>query len=165
MSLAHPIQRLLDRAAISDAKHAFIRAADARDPDRLVARFVDDCMAYYELGGPPIVGRAALRAWYADRLAEVTASSHHLSNLEFDFHDDDSATVYSYFLSWQHFANYPERPDRNRYARYKDIWVKRDGEWWQTTLYVFPAGEWNFADRPRFGGYDGWDADLLRGGR
>ena len=153
-------RQLLDRDAIAQAKYQWARAADASDADRMVERFVEDCTAVYEAHGQPIVGREALRQWNVDRLAHVTASSHHVSNIEVRFDGPDNATAYSYLHSWQHFDDYPETPDRTRYARYVDTWVRKDGVWWQKSLRLLVAGEWNFAGPLRFGEYRGYDEDI-----
>lgn len=154
------LQELLDRDALAQAKYAWVRAADAGDADRMVERFVEDCTAEYEPGGQVIAGRESLRTWNRNRLARVTASSHHVSNIEVRFSDPDHATMYCYLFSWQHFDDYPDTPDRTRYARYKDTWVRIDGAWWQESLKLIVAGEWNFSDVTRFGEYHGWDADI-----
>ena len=126
----------------------------------MVERFVEDCTASYEPGGQVIRGREALREWNTNRLRHISASSHHISNIEVRFDDANHATLFCYLFSWQHFDDYPTTPDRQRYGRYMDTWVRIDGAWWQKSLKLLVAGEWNFSDVPRFGEYMGWDADL-----
>ena len=152
------IAALLDRIDIIDRKHAYIRAADACDPDRMVERFTDaDFVALYDPTGPPILGKDAVRDWYAKRLATVVSSSHHVSNIEIEFTDPDTARLRCYLYSWQRFADHPAVGDRHRWARYIDSWVRRDGEWYQQSLTCLVAGEHCDDAEPRQGEYFGWD--------
>lgn len=158
--LTEALTRMIDLEALTQAKFAWCRAADGRDPDGMVERFVEDCTASYEPGGEVIVGREALRAWNRNRLVRVTASSHHISNFEVRYQTPNEVTTYCYLNSWQHFDDHPATPDRTRYGRYIDTWVRRDGLWWQRSLKLLVAGEWNFGDVPRFGEYVGWDVGI-----
>jgi len=154
------VRSLVDKSEITAGKYAFIRAADAGDVERLLTVFAEDCEVWNDPEGPPLVGKDELRAWYTNRLADVTASSHHLSNIEITFDDADTATMYCYFLSWQRLRAYPEKPDRTRYARYVDRWSRRDGRWRQTSLRVLVAGEFHFPGRFRQSEYHDWDRQL-----
>lgn len=144
------IQQLLDRTDITDLKYAYARAADAGDAGRMVERFVADCTASY-LPGQEIAGQDTLRDWYAQRLADVVSSSHHLSNVEVVFLDADTATLHAYLYSWQRFATYPDRPDRHCFARYRDSWIRTDDGWRQTRLIYRLAGELGSTGAPRIG--------------
>lgn len=141
------IQQLLDRTEITDHKHAYARAADARDADAMVERFVPDCTAEYSLGeviegrALRIEGREALRDWLARHLADVVSSSHHLSNVEVTFVDPDTATMRAYLYSWQRFEQHPGRMDRHCYGRCLDTWVRTPGGWRQSELGFRLAGE------------------------
>lgn len=153
------LQQLVDKADIIDRKHAYLRAADALEPDRMVENFVaDGFTASYDPAGPPIEGREAIREWYANRLSTVVASSHHVSNIEITFEDPDTAKLRCYLSSWQRFADHPEIADRHRFARYLDIWVRVDGRWLQKSLVCLVAGEYCSDSVPRIGEYFGWDA-------
>jgi hypothetical protein len=151
------LQQLIDRTDIIELKHAYMRAADACDPDRMVANFAPDVTASYDPKGPLIEGREAVRAWYAARLTSVVASSHHVSNFEVSFDDPDTAQLRCYLYSWQRFDDYPVTADRHRFARYLDTWVRRDGKWWQSTLVLLVAGEFSSDAVPRIGEYFDWD--------
>lgn len=152
------IGQLLDKADIVDLKHAYLRAADACDPDRMVEHFtVDDFWASYVPGDEPIAGREAIRVWYAQRLGNVVSSSHHISNVEITLSDPDTATLRCYLYSWQRFADHPVTADRHRFARYVDTWVRLDGRWQQQTLTCLVAGEYCSDAVPRIGEHLGWD--------
>jgi hypothetical protein len=152
------LRELVDKADIVDRKHAYLRAADALEPDRMVADFVPEGFtASYDPAGEPILGREAIREWYAHRLGNVVASSHHASNIEITFDGPDSATLRCYLYSWQRFADHPETADRHRFARYIDTWVRVDGRWLQRSLTCLVAGEYCSDAVPRIGEYFGWD--------
>lgn len=152
------LQQLLDRADIIDRKHAYIRAADALDPDRMVEDFViDGFSASYAPTEDPILGREAIREWYSSRLRMVVSSSHHLSNIEVTFEDPDTATLRCYLYSWQRFADHPATADRHRFARYVDTWVRGDNRWLQKSLVCLVAGEYCSDAVPRLGEYFDWD--------
>jgi len=148
--MTDPIQRLLDRLEIVDLKHAYARAADDGDPHRMVERFVPDCVASYR-SGQLIEGRDTLRDWYAERLADVVSSSHHLSNIEVSFVDDDTVTLRAYLYSWQRFKQHPDRSDRHCFARYVDTWVRTPDGWMQSSLTYLLAGEITSDAPPRIG--------------
>jgi ketosteroid isomerase-like protein len=135
------LQRLVDRTDIIEAKCAYARACDAVDADRMVALFVEDCVADYEPGAPQIVGRTALRDWYAGRVGAVASGSHHVSNFEATFLDDDTVELRSYVYSWQRLVGHPEVSDRHRWGRYLDRWVRTPDGWRQASLVYRLAGE------------------------
>lgn len=145
------IQQLLDRTEISELKYAYARAADDLAPDRMVKRFLPECTATYVIGESPIVGRDALRDWYARRLGTVVSSSHHVSNVEVSFVDADTAQLRAYLYSWQRFAEFPARGDRHCWARYLDTWVRTSDGWFQSSLVYLLAGEVTSDAPPRVG--------------
>ena len=157
MDLDVRLQQLVDRTDIIEAKHAFLRAADACDPDRMVAAFLEDVTISYDPAGEPTQGRQAARDWYAARLGHVVASSHHASNFEIHFDDADTALLCCYLYSWQRFDDYPATVDRHRWARYRDIWIRREGTWRQSSLTCLVAGEYCSDAPPRIGEYFAWD--------
>jgi uncharacterized protein (TIGR02246 family) len=153
------LRRLLDRAEIEQRKHAYLRAADDADPERMVARFTPDCTASYAPGQPVIEGRDSLREWYAHRIGDVVSSSHHLSNLEVEFDGDDTAHVRAYLYSWQRYDDFPEHGDRHCWARYVDTWVRTRDGWYQSALVYLLAHEVTTIGTPRCGEYlpsDAW---------
>jgi hypothetical protein len=151
------LRRLLDKQELMERKHAYLRAADSCQPDRMVADFTDDIEVSYTPDEPPMTGRDAVRAWYRARLSTVVASSHHVSNFEFRFTGPDTATVHCYLYSWQRFAGHPVTADRHRFARYTDGWVRQDGHWRQSSLVCRVAGEYCNDAVPRIGEHIDWD--------
>lgn len=152
------MRELVDIADIVDQKHAYLRAADALDPDRMVRDFVSEGFtASYDPTGEPIRGREAIREWYSTRLSTVVSSSHHVSNVEVEFSDPDTATLRCYLYSWQRFDSHPDTADRHRFARYIDTWVRVEGRWLQSSLTCLVAGEYCSDSVPRIGEYFDWD--------
>jgi ketosteroid isomerase-like protein len=141
------IQQLLDRVEITDLKHAYTRAADDRDANAMVERFVPDCTAEYSLGQAiedgaalRIEGRDALRDWLGQHLGNVVSSSHHLTNVEVTFVDSDTATMRANLYSWQRLQH-QDGLDRHCFGRCLDTWVRTPDGWRQSTLGFRLAGE------------------------
>lgn len=139
MNIEERLRRLEDEAAIRARKYEYCRHADAQDPERMVSLFTEDCVASYAPDRPPLVGRTALREYYAAALATVVASSHHVSNVEIAFTDEDHAEVRCYLYSWQRFGG--DAPDRHRFARYGETWLRTAGGWRQSRLVYRVVGE------------------------
>ena len=154
------LRELLDKQDLVERKHAYLRAADVCDPERMVAGFAEDFTASYLPGEPPMVGRQTIRDWYARRLTDIVGSSHHASNFEFAL-DGDRATTHCYLYSWQRFSDHPQTQDRHLFARYTDTWERRDGAWVQTSLVYRIAAEFCDAAAPRFGEHLEWDRAAL----
>jgi ketosteroid isomerase-like protein len=146
LAKADRIQQLLDRTELADHKYAYARAADARDAEAMVERFLPDCTAEYSLGemieGGPlrIEGREALRAWLGQHLADVVSSSHHLTNVEVTFASPDTATMMARLYSWQRFEQLPDPVDRHTFGRCLDTWVRTPDGWQQSSLGFQLAG-------------------------
>lgn len=146
LSNAYRIQQLLDRTEITDHKIAYARAADARDAEAMVERFLPDCTAEYSLGemmeGGPlrIEGREALRGWLGQHLGDVMSSSHHLTNVEVTFAGPDTATMRALLYSWQRFEQLPDPVVRHTFGRCLDTWVRTPDGWQQSALGFQVAG-------------------------
>ena len=153
MAWKETVQRLMDHAEIIERKCSFARAADAGDAEAMVAFFTPGVTASYDPGAPAMEGRDVVHSWYADRLEGVLASSHHLSNFEIAFPHRDTAELRCYLYSWQRFEGHPERPDRHRWARYLDSWVRTDQGWLQSSLTCLGAGETPATAPERVGEY------------
>ena len=64
------LRELLDKQELIERKHAYLRAADVCDPDRMVAGFAEEVTASYVPGEPAMAGRETVREWYAQRLTD-----------------------------------------------------------------------------------------------
>jgi ketosteroid isomerase-like protein len=143
---------VLDREAVIARKLAFARAADAGDADAMVACFAEDAVAVYD-PEHPMVGRDVIRAWYAQALGPVVASSHQLTNVEVEVTSADEASLRCYLYSWQRFDPSTGREDRHRWARYVDTWRREPEGWVLTSLHLLAAGETPAAPGDRVGEY------------
>lgn len=146
------LARLLDRESVVARKLRFARAADAGDAEAMVACFAPDAVAAYD-PDHLMVGREAIRDWYARSLGPVVASSHQLTNFEVDVTSPDEAVLRCYLYSWQRFDPSTGREDRHRWARYVDTWRRDPGGWVLTSLRLLAAGESPAVPGDRVGEY------------
>jgi ketosteroid isomerase-like protein len=119
-----PLQRLLDRAAITEVIHEYCRTLDEMDLDGLSALFTTDCYVDY---GPEIhsSGAAQLKADLG-RMWRWARTSHHGSGVQIRFTAPDTATATSYVLAWH------ERPDGSTatmMGQYHDEFVRQADGW------------------------------------
>jgi hypothetical protein len=140
-----------DRLEIEQRKFEYCRFADGLDATRMAGIFTEDCTASYGPSVPAISGRAALQDFYAAALSTVVSSSHHISNIEITFAGPDAADLRCHLYSWQRFVGHPERPDRHRWARYVEKWVRTPSGWRQRHLTYLVAGEVAGVDDIRVG--------------
>lgn len=157
LGIEERLRRTEDRVAVQERKYAYCRFADALDAAGMVTIFTEDGTASYGPHLPVIEGRAALQAFYARALADVVSSSHHLSNVELDFLGPDRARLRCYLYSWQRFAG-KGVPDRHRWARYVDTWVRTPTGWRLAELVYVVAGEIGPDPQPRIGEHLGHPA-------
>ncbi len=98
MSVEAQLQELIDRQAITNVLYAYCSLVDSFQLDRLVNEvYAED--GSDDHGGGPVVGRAALRAWFEDSTANVVAIAHNLCNIMIEV-DGDHATARSSVISW-----------------------------------------------------------------
>jgi uncharacterized protein (TIGR02246 family) len=123
---ASALQRLHDRDEIAFVLNEYCRALDAMDLEGVAALFCEDCVVEY---GPEdrltSRGRAAIRK-ALERLWRWKRTSHHLSNIQISFRDDDEADARSYVMAWH------ERPDGTTatvYGQYEDRLKREAGHW------------------------------------
>ncbi|TQC46691.1 nuclear transport factor 2 family protein [Rhodococcus sp. WS4] len=136
------LRLLVDAEEIRRLKYAYCRAADAMDAEGMLAVFTADCIVDLSGGlGDAVTGIDAAREFYSGALSKFTVSSHHLSNMDIVFESADTARMESYLYSWQRYKEYPERVDRHRWARYRDVFRRNAGGWKQSKLVCYVAGE------------------------
>ena len=138
-----PLQQLIDRQSIVDVIHAYCRGVDTVDAASVGALFTDDCLVDYGPGlGQPTRGSAAITKRLAQGLPRFAATSHHVSNIEITFVDDDTATGITYLYAWH---RYPDgRPDAHLWARYHDRFVRGAGAWLIAERVLRVAGQQEF---------------------
>ena len=137
------LQQIADRLAIEDLKYRYCRLADNGDASGMAAVFTDDCRVNFRPDGSlERRTRAEVLEFYRAALAPVTSSSHHVSNFEICFDDADTARTTCALYSWQRFQGYPDVPDRHRWARYEDTFVRTPDGWRQSELLYLVIGEY-----------------------
>ncbi|MHB8334808.1 MAG: nuclear transport factor 2 family protein [Acidimicrobiales bacterium] len=146
------LQELVDREAIKSVKHRYLRYCDAIDIPGMLSVFTDDCDVDFWPGADiECHGKAALEEFYNSAQFGVTASSHHLSNVDVVFTSPDRALVYAYLYSWTRDERFPEVRDHHRWARYDDVFVRTPDGWRVAKLTYLMAGEVADADTLRSG--------------
>ena len=137
------LQQLIDQQAIIDVIHQYCRGVDTLDAAMVAALFTDDCTVDYGPGlGEPTRGAAALGARLARGLPRFAATSHHVSNIEITFVDDDAATGITYVHAWHRYPD--DRPDAHLWARYHDRFVRDGGRWLIAERVLRVAGQQDF---------------------
>jgi uncharacterized protein (TIGR02246 family) len=119
------LRQLLDRQEITAVMAAYARWADLNQPERQAELFTEDGRASYH-PGDWIVGRTALVSTLRAALARYARTSHHVSNIEIDFEDADTATAQSAVIAWH------RRPDGSEwtlFGRYVDRWTRTGLGW------------------------------------
>lgn len=120
------LHRLVEHQAITEVLIEYCTALDRMDLPRLAALFTADCVVEY---GPEewlrSRGRSALEKSLA-RMWRWSRTSHHLSNVQIEFSEDDEAFVRSYVHAWH------ERSDGTSatiLGQYHDRFVHGDAGW------------------------------------
>ena len=120
------LRRLVERQAITEVLIEYCTALDRMDLARLGALFTEDCVADY---GPEewlqSRGRAALEKSLA-RMWRWSRTSHHLSNVQIEFRDDDEALVESYVHAWHEGS---DGSSATILGQYHDRFVREDARW------------------------------------
>ena len=120
------VRRLVERQAITDILIEYCTALDRMDLGRLAALFTEDCVVEY---GPEewlqSRGREALERSLA-RMWRWSRTSHHLSNVQMDFRDDDEAFVRSYVHAWHEGS---DGSSATILGQYHDRFVRGEAGW------------------------------------
>ena len=120
------ITRIAEERAIERIIFDYAYFLDMNQPENMVPLFVDDCEVSYA----PNFGATGIEA-YKKTLDGIgtffRATSHHVSNIVFDWVSDSEAHVRAAVLAIHRYTK--ERPDGILYGQYHDVVVKRDGEW------------------------------------
>ncbi|MFT3977780.1 MAG: nuclear transport factor 2 family protein [Sphingomonas bacterium] len=129
------VRRLIDRAAIEDAIHAYAQGVDRGDWEAVRATYHPDGFDDHGEYKGPVDG---LIAWLEDRFAGLDNSMHFIGNCLIDFAGPALALAESYFVSRRflppdageaHLAGPEDAMCREAWGRYVDRFEKRDGVW------------------------------------
>ena len=132
------MDRLEDRAAITDQMFRYAWATDWLETDRHREVFVDDCVFASPHSGD-VVGVDAVVDWMNSALAQFEATQHLIGNIWIEFTGADSATAVSYVRAWHRYRD-RDRPDMVLWGEYHDRWVAVDGRWLIKERRVLEAG-------------------------
>lgn len=98
VSLEDNVRELIDRQAIHDVLLRYCYLVDMQELDRMVEEvFAVD--GSDDHGEGPVVGRAAIRDWFAANTANIAGNAHNISNVLIEL-DGDRARMRSTVTSW-----------------------------------------------------------------
>ncbi len=131
-----------DRDEIRSLIHKYCFHFDRNEPEAVAALFTEDATIDYGPEHAPIVGRDAIAPTIAVGLGErFRATSHHVSNIEITFADEDDARSVSYLYAWH---EYVDGSESELWGRYLHRFRREDGEWLIAELVLQAAGTRNF---------------------
>lgn len=98
VNIEESIRRLVDRQAILDVLYAYCDLVDRQELDEMVDRvFAEN--GSDDHGEGPVVGRTAIRDWFADAVSNIAANAHNVTNVMIEI-EGDRATMRSTVTSW-----------------------------------------------------------------
>lgn len=126
--LEQSVGGLVSRAAITDALRRYARLIDEGDFDAVADIFADDCTADYGIReGDMLCSPAGVVEWIKTQLRRVRATSHHISNIEIDFIDNDHAASVCYVYAWHSIDGM--EVNMIVLGRYLDRFERADDKW------------------------------------
>jgi SnoaL-like domain len=104
-SLEATVQDLSDRQEIANTLYQYCRGMDLLDMDLIAGAFTEDGLL--DIGPEPRLQTRGAGAIHEamKRMKRFTRSSHHLSNIQIEFHDKDRAGCVSYIMAWHETAD------------------------------------------------------------
>jgi hypothetical protein len=142
MTLEEQVQRLVDRAAISDLLHAFARALDTKDWEAYVDTYAED--GVIELPWATAT-REELAEFVPRDLGRFHATHHISSNHSIEI-DGDTARSRSYLLA-MHVLDPEDQGSQWLAAGWYDNEYRRTPEGWKLTkVRITPI--WQLGERP-----------------
>lgn len=126
------LQRLWDRAEISDVQLRYATGTDSRDWKLFRSCFTDEVEVDFSDGfGQPVV-RLAADDWVkgtAPRMESFTATQHMITNHVITFDDADHATCVAYVRASHHKPNSTGDSDQTVYGYYTNRFERTPGGW------------------------------------
>ncbi|KQM19383.1 nuclear transport factor 2 family protein [Novosphingobium sp. Leaf2] len=122
-----------DRIALEGLLVGYAHAVDSFDADGICAVFTPD--AVFDLSGvgyPALKGHDAIRAFFAEAFAAISAQGHYLSNFAVTAYTGDTASVRAYITG---MARYKAGGGVTIHGRYY-FDVARAPEGWKATRYT-----------------------------
>ncbi len=137
---------LVQRQLITETLQDYCHFVDRNDPASLVTQVfcADGC---FELGARhAVLGRENLARMFAKTLAAFTATSHHLSNVQIRFQDENTAQATAYVYAWHVTVADGQRIDL--WGRYRDQLRRTPDGWRIATRRLAVAGSDGWANPP-----------------
>lgn len=132
------MDRLEDRAAITDQMFRYARATDWLEVEDHRLVFVEDCVFATPHSGD-LHGVGAVVDYMSRVLPQFEATQHLISNIWIQFIGPVTATAVSYVRAWHRFPD-PETPDMILWGEYHDRWTHVGGVWRIQERRVLEAG-------------------------
>jgi hypothetical protein len=132
------MDRLQDRAAITDQMHRYARATDWLETEEHREVFAPDCVFASPHSGD-IHGVDAVVEWMNRVLPQFEATQHQVSNIWITFTGPDTANAVSYVRAWHRYRD-ADKPDMVLWGEYHDRWELLDGTWRIGERRVLEAG-------------------------
>ena len=132
------MDRLGDRAAISDQMFRYARATDWLETANHRDVFAEECVFASPHSGD-ITGIDTVVEWMDRVLIQFEATQHLISNIAITFTGDDTADAVSYVQAWHRFID-RSKPDMILWGEYHDRWQLIDGTWRIRERRVLEAG-------------------------
>jgi len=135
--LQEPVRQLLDRQEITAILYQYCRGMDLLDMDLLAGAFTED--GFLDIGPEPRLqtrGASAIRD-AMKRMKRFSRSSHHLSNIQIEFHDADRASCVSYILAWHET---PDGHSGTMMGQFHDEFVRTSVGWRIATRQLRMSG-------------------------
>jgi ketosteroid isomerase-like protein len=149
MDVERTLRRIEDRDAVVRLIHAYCDRFDRNDPEGVAELFTPDATVDWNPDTPTVVGRD-LAAVVAVGLRDLfAATSHHVTNIDVEFEDDDTATSRCYLDAWHRYHG--DAPDGFLWGRYLHRFRRTAQGWRITALTLQAAGTIDF-HRPRMHG-------------
>jgi hypothetical protein len=126
------LQRLIDRAEISDVQLRYATGVDSRDWALFRSCFADEIEGDFSsvFGTPPVrLGADEFVATIAPVMSALTATQHMMTNLVITFDDADHATVVAYVRAIHHNADTPGGTEQTVYGYYTNAFVRTADGW------------------------------------
>jgi hypothetical protein len=139
------VRMLADRVAISTVLHLGCRMLDENDLDLLPSVFGQGSRVRFRPGPDhERVDLDELHTYFLQVGRMLAAASHHVSNIDIDFVDDDTANVRSYFYAWQRYARGGEA---QTWGQYVDRMTRTPSGWRIADRQLLVAGSTSSGER------------------
>jgi len=132
------LDRLEDRASITDQMFRYARATDWLEPEKHREVFAEGCVFASPHSGD-MTGVDAVVTWMSTVLPQFEATQHLISNIAIEFTGGAAATAVSYVRAWHRFVD-SSQPDMVLWGEYHDRWILVDGTWRILERRVLEAG-------------------------